>query len=210
MAIIGSYNGASIIGVPPTPGIRELQLDMNDTAAASRSPFTGTEQIQAWPGADWWEATITLPPLTEDDAAAWTAFLGELRGIVNVFYLSDPLRRHPKGTPRGAPVIRGVNAAMATTLNLKGFTPNTYRHLLPGDQMQIGKRLHRVLNVVNSDADGDATAVLWPSLREATADGDPIVLNNPRGLFRLAENKRSVLSTETKLSNVTIRAIEAR
>ena len=210
MAVIGSYNGAAIIAFPSKPGIRQLELEMNDTAASSRSPFTGTEQIQAWPGADWWGANITLPQLDSDDAAVWTAFLGELRGIANVFYLSDPLHRRPRGNPQGTPVIRGVNAAMATSLNIKGLTPNTARHLLPGDQLQVGQRLHRVLNVVNSDANGYATVSIWPSLREATSDNDPLILNNPRGLFRLAENKRSVLSTETRLTGVSIRAVEAR
>ena len=99
---------------------------------------------------------------------------------------------------------------MALTLNTKGWLPNAFRLLLPGDQLQLGNRLHRVLDVVNSDANGNAAITLWPSIREATADGDPIILNNPQGLWRLAENRRSVLSDETRLSGISFKCMEAR
>lgn len=210
MAVIGTFNGASIVAFPSKPGIQQLQLDMNDTVAMSRSPFTGQTQVQSWPGADWWEASITLPQMNESDAAIWTAFLAELRGMTNMFYLSDPLHKQPQGSPQGTPVIRGVNPAMATTLNTRGWKANTFRLLLPGDQIQIGQRLHRVLDVVNSDTAGYGTINIWPSIREATTDGQALILNNPQGLFRLADNKRSVLTTETRLSGISFRAIEAR
>jgi hypothetical protein len=210
MAIIGTFNGASIVALPTHPGFKQLELVMNDTVAMSRSPFTGQNQVQAWPGADWWQANVSLPQMNQTDAGVWTAFLGELRGMTNVFYLSDPLHRHPSGTPQGAPLISGVNVAMATSLNTKGWKPSTYRLLLPGDQIQIGQRLHRVLDVVNSDSSGNATIAIWPSIREATTDGQALILNNPQGLFRLATNQRSVLTTETRLSGISLKAIEAR
>lgn len=115
MAVIGSYNGASIIAFPERPGIKQIEFVMNDTVAMSRSPFTGSTQVQAWPGSDWLEANITLPQMVAADAQVWTAFLAELRGITNVFYLSDPLHRRPAGNPQGSPVISGVNAPMAHT-----------------------------------------------------------------------------------------------
>jgi hypothetical protein len=151
-----------------------------------------------------------MPQMTQADKSVWSAFFGECRGITNTFYLFDPLHRHPAGTPQGTPVVNGVNVAMSTNLNVRGFTPNTFRHLLPGDYLQLGHRLHEVMDVVNSDANGNATISLWPSIREATADGDPIILNNPQGLFRITTNRRSVLTTETRLSSLSFQAREAR
>lgn len=210
MAVTGNYLGASIIALPSTPAFKEVELIMNDTVAMSRSPFTGTTQVQAWPGADWWEASLTLPQLTQADAVVWSAFLGELRGMANVFYLRDPSYRGPFGVPQGAPVVNGVNVAMSQTLNTRGWKPSTFRLLLPGDLLQIGYRLHRVLDVVNSDATGAAAISIWPSIREATTDGEAIVLKQPQGLFRLADNRRSVLSTESRLSGISFKALEAR
>ena len=207
---IGTYNGAAILAFPSHPAPKSIELVMNDTVAMSRSPFTGSTQVQSWPGSDWWEANIALPKLQAADAAVWSAFLAECRGMLNVFYLSDPTYKGPQGTVLGVPVVSGANNAMATQLATKGWTPNSFRLLLPGDYLQLGNRLHKILDVVNSDASGNATITVWPSLREATTDGQAINLNNPRGLFRLAENRRSVLTDETRLSGVSVKAIEAR
>lgn len=210
MATIGTYNSAAIIALPANPAPKSVELGMNDTNAMSRSPFTGSTQVQAWPGADWWDATIALPQMHAADAAIWSAFLAECRGILNVFYLSDPSYTGPKGTVKGTPVVNGVNNAMATTLNTKGWAASSFRLLLPGDYIQVGNRLHRVLNQMNSDANGHATIAIWPSLREATTDGEAINLNKPAGLFRLTDNRRSVMTDETRLSGISLKAIEAR
>jgi hypothetical protein len=211
MAVIGSYNGSSsILAFPSKPAPRQIELGMNDTNAIGRSPFTGQTQVQSWPGADMWDASIALPKLTAEDAAVWSAFLAETRGTLNVFFLSDPTYKGPRGTLKGSPVVSGVNNAMATVLNTRGWTASLYRLLLPGDYLQLGNRLHRVLDQVNSDGSGNATISIWPTLREATADGDAINFNNPKGLFRFVSNRRSVLTDETRLSGVTLKAIEAR
>jgi hypothetical protein len=215
--VIGTYNGASILAFPTSPAPKQIELAMNDTNAMSRSPFTGSTRVQAWPGADWWDASIALPQLQAANAAVWSSFLAECRGMLNTFLLSDPAYSGPQGTVKGAPVVSGVNNAMATTLNTRGWTPSSFRLLLPGDYLQLGSiasgvpcRLFRVLDQVNSDANGNATITIWPSLREATTDGEAITFNKPAGLFRLAENRRSVLTDITKLSGISLKAIEAR
>ena len=223
MPILGTFNGASILVFPAKPDLRQVTLKTNDTNAVQRSPYTGSTQIQAWPGADWWSAEIALPQMTPVNAALWSGFLAECRGMLNVFLFGHPLFRKPQGKPKGAPVVSGVNAAMATTLSTRGWKPNTNGHLLPGDYLQIGTtptlatagqpglcRYHRVCEQVNSDGNGNATITVWPSLREATTDGEVIILNNPRGLFRLASNDSSMLSTETRLSSVSLQIVEAR
>ena len=210
MAILGTYKGQSIINFPASPGLRQLQIDMNDTVAMQRSPFVGTTQVQAWPGADFWTADLTLPQMNAANAAIWAAFLGECRGMQNCFYLGHPLYQHPMGSAKGAPVVSGVNVPMATSLITRGWLPTNFRLLLPGDRIQIGFRLHMVLDVVDSDASGNATISIWPSIREATADGEPVVLNKPQGLWRLADNKRSVLSTFNRFSSISFKLLEAR
>lgn len=214
---IGTYNNAAIIAFPTTPAPKSIELGMNDTVAMSRSPFSGSTQHFAWPGADWWDANIALPQMVGANAATWSAFLAELRGLLNVFLLSDPSYTGAKGTVSGAPVVSGVNNAMSSTLNTRGWTASSSGVLLAGDYFQLGSiasgvpcRLFRVLDTVNSDANGNATINIWPSLREATTDGQAINFNQPAGLFRLAQNRRSVLTDETRLTGVSLKAIEAR
>lgn len=211
MAIIGNFNGASIVALPTSPGLKSLKLVNVDAVSKSVSPFTGTTQVQAWPGGDYWMGSFELPRMTANQAAVWSAWQMELRGMLNVFALGDPLYKHPAGVAKGTPVINGVHAAMATSINTKGWQVNTYRQLLPGDYLQIGYRLHRVLDQANSDASGNSSLAIWPSLREALTDGTPIILREPKGLFRLTSNSRSMLSDETRLHAIgTIAFIEAR
>lgn len=212
MAIIGSYNGASIIALPQHPAPKQIQLEMNNNVAAPVNPFTGaTLQVLAWPGGDWWTGQIALPKLRPGvETAIWNAFLAEVRGKLNVFLLGDSSYTGPHGSVKGQPLVNGLQSPMATTLVTKGWTPNSYRLLLPGDYLQVGFRLHRVLDVVNSDANGDATISIWPSLRDTLADGQAIVLNEPVGLFRMADNKQSMLVDETRMGAASFNIVEAR
>jgi hypothetical protein len=208
-------NTVNLVAMPTAPGFRDIQFDVNDTVSAVRSPFSGLTQTQTWPGADWWSATATLPPLTRAQAAQWTAFLMELRGMQNGLLLGDPLCTAPQGAPVGAPVANtaggtGWNAAGTTTLYTRGWTPGRFRLLLPGDAIQVGYRFHRVLDPVNSDVNGDAAITIWPSLREVPADGTKIILKNPQGLFRLANNKRTWSISNALHTTMSIQFTEFR
>jgi hypothetical protein len=183
---------------------------MSDAVAIVTSPFTGQTQAQVWPGADQWTGTITLPPLTQCEADEWIAFLGELRGMANCFFLGFPLKRTSRGNPSGVPLVDGTNIAGGSTLNTRGWGANAFRLLLPGDGIQVGTRLHKVINPVNSDANGKATISIWPSLREQPNDGQQVIINNPQGLFRLASNKRTWNYSPSQLTRISFQIQEYR
>jgi hypothetical protein len=212
MSIIGTFNGASIIALPSSPAPKQIQLEMNNIVAAPTNPFTGsTMQVLAWPGGDWWTAQIALPQLRPgEQVGTWQGFLAECRGKLNVFMLGDSSYQSPRGTAKGQPLVNGAQSPMAITLNTKGWTPNSYRLLLTGDYLQVGYRLHRVLDTVNSDANGDATISIFPSLRDPLTDGEQIILNNPKGLFRMQENKQSMLIDVSHMGGCSFNVVEAR
>jgi hypothetical protein len=106
--------------------------------------------------------------------------------------------------------VTSSNTTGSTTLATRGWLPNQFRLLMPGDCLQVGYRLHRVLDVVNSDENGMAQISIWPSLREVPTDGEAIILNNPKGLFRLATNKRTWSSDYTRLTNLSFQILEFR
>jgi hypothetical protein len=214
MSITGTFNGASIVALPTSPGLRSVEFSLNDGVSTVTSPYTGQTQTQVWPGADSISGTITLPTMTQEQADNWIAFLMELRGMANCFLIGDPMKTTPRGHVQGFPVVSmtttGTNAVGSTTLYTRGWTPNQYRLLLPNDCMQIGYRLHRVLDVVDSDEYGNAQINIWPSIRDVLTDGEAITLNNPQGLFRLATNKRTWSSDYTQLTNLSFQILEFR
>jgi hypothetical protein len=208
----GYVEDFNLVSLPSKPGPRSVQLTMNDAVAATRYPFTNVTRTQTWPGADSWDIQVTLPPMARCDAANWIAFLMNLRGQANVFQIGDLEGAAPLGEPVGAPLVDGtddaVNTATSTTLYTKGWEPSTFRLLLPGSYLQIGYRLHMVLDVVNSDGSGKASFSVWPSLREQPADGTPITLAHTTGLFRLAANTRQWNYDVVQLYGISFRATE--
>jgi hypothetical protein len=208
-------NAVSIVVLPSAPGLRSVEFDFEDAVASNVSPFTGQTQTQEWFGADKWSGMATLPPLSQCQADQWISALMECRGIAIPFLMGDPLKTSPAGNLQGSvPLIdnsvSGCNQTGAQLLNTKGWAASAFRLLLPGDYVQVGYRLHRNLDVVNSDASGKATLSLWPSLREGPVDSTAVILNNPQGLFRRADNKRTWSADITRLSRLSFPFAEYR
>jgi hypothetical protein len=207
-------NTYNLVAMPATPGPAEIEIAMNDAVAVVTSPFTRQEQTQTFPGGDFWDAMITLPPLSQAKAWPWEGFLAELRGRLNVFQCGDPRAAAPQGSGLGAPVVAQYgdifNVRMTWVLATSGWAPAQSGLLLPADYFQIGYRLHRVCEPVISDAYGNATLTIWPSLRETPENGTPLNLNFPQGLFRLASNRRAIHSSKQRLTTISMSFVEAK
>lgn len=195
----------NLVAMPATPGMRTVEFEMSDAVAIVTSTFTGQVQAQQWPGADMLRGTMTLPVLQQPEADAWISFLMELRGMANAFLIGDPLKTIPRGTAAGTPTVNGAQAAGSQTLAMSGFTGT--RCLLPGDWIQTGFRLYRVLEQQDS---GTASVGIWPSLREALSGGESIITSNTKGLFRLAANNRTWSTDVTRYSQISFKIQEYR
>lgn len=84
------------LNLPSSFGIGNIVLKAKNAVAVTRSPFTFKEQTQQYEGQAW-AATVTLPPMKRQDAAAWTAFLMSLKGPRGTFLMGDPNCKDPRG-----------------------------------------------------------------------------------------------------------------
>ncbi|HUN99232.1 MAG TPA: hypothetical protein VMU69_23750, partial [Bradyrhizobium sp.] len=100
-----SYN---LVSLPSSPSPSDITLGMNDTVGEVVGAFDREQQEQLWPGGDWWDAQITLPPMPRAQAADWEGFLADLQGKLNVFQIGDPRADIPLGTALGVPVVTGT------------------------------------------------------------------------------------------------------
>jgi hypothetical protein len=203
-------NTVSVVSLPATAGsLQSLDWSGTTTAAVVKSVFTGQVQVQRWPGADAWSGTATLPPLTRAKANPWKAALLQMQGMTNALQLGDPMGTTPMGIVQGTPVVDG-SIAGGSTLYSRGWTPSQLNLLLPGDYLQVGYRLHMVLDEVISDSSGKAPINIWPSLREVPLDGEVIVTTNAVGLFRLANDTTTWSADVTKLTHMSFPVQEYR
>lgn len=191
----------------PEPLPDKLVLRAVDVAAISFSPWTGEQQVQQHQGA-WWEGEVSLPFMKRAQWAKWAAFLISLRGQVGTFYMPAYMTLSPQGSG-GSPKVNGGGQTGAT-LNLKNFAVSTSNVLLAGDFLQVGDELKQVLTDTSSNGSGYATVDIYPPLRESPANDANVILDNPKGLFRLASNKRQwTLSPGDIFTNISFNIREA-
>lgn len=166
---------------------KSLQVKQVNSVSRSESPFDLSDTVYDW-GGEMWAIEGPLPPMLRDSAASYIAFVAKLKGIKGsfLFPVHEPT---PRGVATGLPVIDGAGQT-GNTINVRGFTSDTINILREADYIQIGSGLNTSLHMVLSDADTDVSGntplTLWPSLRSSPADGEPVVVSNCKGLFRLS------------------------
>jgi hypothetical protein len=112
-----------------------------------------------------------------------------------------------------------MNYAGAGQLSTSAWLPNKIGIFLPGDFFQLTvpdstgtprNRLYQYVGQSPASSDGGGNAVLdiFPALREAPA-GVPLVLTNPQGEFRLADNRREAAAQSTKTFMLQLKCREA-
>jgi len=151
--------------------VSAIELRARSVVGVSRSPFTGHAQIYRWPG-QWWEGTITLPPMHWHRAKKWAAWVLALNGPEGTFRVRLDESFPRSGTAGHGWHVGAAAQAGATWLPLTPANGGTGVAQV-GDFLYIsaggGAHLHRVLSV-ETDAGGAMTGVhVFPRLRGAFA-----------------------------------------
>lgn len=168
---------------PAAPGFNVRELMPRTAVGVAESPFTGHQQVYAWP-AQFLVFSFSLPPMKDAQAGEWAAFFMALNGPEGAFYLGDSVRKTSRGTVGGSWLVGAGAAANSTTLPLKSGTG----HAALGDWLQVGtgtgSRLHRVVKV-NLSAGAMVSVDVFPRLRAAYAEDVAVSFANAKGIFRL-------------------------
>ena len=162
----------------PAHSVLRAVPSLQVAAAASQSPFTGTQQVQFW-GGEWWTFEIELKANRGQQARALGAFLVQLRGIVGTFLLDVPQRALGA---IGTPLVKGAGQSGGSLLTDGWALSQTC--MQAGDFFSIGAgantRLYQLTADVVSNGAGDATLQFVPNLRAAPADNTALTITAPR------------------------------
>lgn len=178
----------------PIEHMSSIEIRKASVVGVSRSPFTGSQQVQAHAG-QWWELDLFFSKMLRSEAEQVASGIVRLNGMEGTLLLpphKDHVNRGPGG---GSPVVDG-NDQTGNDLVIKSATPTITGYLLTGDYISLGTggftRLFKVLEDVDTDGAGGATLVVWPKLRLAAPQNNDLVeVEEPKGTFRLAENVSS-------------------
>ena len=186
------------LSTPTTIGIESIELRAVNAVATSQSPFTFKQQVVAHQGQRW-EASVNIPSVRRDKAAAWKAMLTALKGQVGTFLLGDPDYDSPQGTVSSC-VLSGSAGAATATVVMTGS-------LLAGDYIQLGSGSSSKLHQVLVDQTGDGSLEIWPDLRSDYTD-ETAVTSSPKGVFRLSQNISSWSIDNASFYGIAFEAIE--
>ena len=218
-------SGVDLIPLPTSPGFRTMGWSPLDTTSDNTSPFTGSQQMLRWIGADSWNITISLPKLSTSDAANWTATFLSLFGRLHAFQVGNQMYSGPQntdGAQGSTPVVDGgagvSNAPGTNLIATRGWTPGTLNVMTAGDYLQIGYRMYIVTSSASSDSAGKAQLSVWPSIRiydplhnvVAIPDGTAIDITAPVGIFRRADDVLSWTSDYTRLTEFSFKCREVK
>jgi hypothetical protein len=148
-------------------------------AQAYESPFDGSLQTGASMGPRW-ECSLSIRPMTEDDAVELEAWIMKLRGQANRALLPYFKRQTPRGTISTSGVtLDGALAAGATQCSLAGC--GNAGTLKTGDMMKIGDQMVMAVDgPYTADASGNMANVVFEyPLRAAALTGASVTLNAP-------------------------------
>lgn len=184
-----------------TPQSSDFGVAYNDMAFTS--VFSNAQQIVSFPG-DYWQLSMTLPPLGRDKERQLAVTLGKLRGRSNWFRFRDKRYRHPGGM--GNPIIDGSNQ---TGLRLQTrLWAASQKVLSAGDYITVADQMFQVTEDVTSDASGNALIPLNMWIRVSPTSGAKVEYREPYAVMRLSNSQNSI-KRQVGQAGITIQAREA-
>jgi hypothetical protein len=169
------------------PNITPAKIEFVAKTQASKftSPFTGRSQVVRYQAGQWWECTLTFPPLTATDAQTLSGFITGLSGQQGTFYYKLPSKFRLSG-----------NVAITVGGNGNDVTVNT-------GTPQVG--LYGTDSVSNRLVQFTSATSIFPAL----AAGNTTINPTSGSLFRLASNEVRYTVDEAMMYGFVIPVIEA-
>lgn len=159
-----------------------------------------------------WLADITLPVKEREDLDRWESVFDQGDGLAGFYSAFDVVHRIPSGTATGLTRDGGTGLAWCTVgaagargdryVSLAGLLTSQATGFKQGDHIcitQDGENygfLHKIIANAATDSAGAATVMIKPRLRENVVAGQMVKLENPRGVFRLADEDVPFVSRE--------------
>lgn len=188
----------------PVPLIRSVSRHLATAVGGSKSPFTGTEQVQDFKG-EWWAYDIEMAIVQGRNGQIMSAFLAQLGGRRSTFLFADPSVRNT--AIFATPLVNGANQT-GNALVTDGWATTG---LKTGDFFSLGvdaaTRFYQVTADVTPVA-GAATVQFVPELRSPPVDNSPLTVVAPMVLLRAEAPVPSSISGADRYQ-ISIRAREA-
>jgi len=193
----------TLITMPSSPAFQKSDWGIRRAVAVSESPFSGAQQTYKYARAQWY-ATLSLPPMKRDQAAAWHAFFLQCEGRANTFLLGDPDATTIIGTATSATVAASASVN-ATSISL---TIGSGKTLNAGSYIQLGTGASSRLHMVVDNNTGNGAVTIQPPLKSAITTSTTVTMTNAKGVFRMDSNDLTWSANEISVYGITFSCTE--
>ena len=177
------------LSLPTVRGPRQTELRLRSKAAVYESPWTGSVQVQEHTG-KFWEIILEIPPMNRPEYAAWESFIFSLRGRVGTFKAGPQYASTSQGDNDGSDKTVESIDSTSTKLTVSGFSSSTNGVMKEGDYIEVNNELKIVRKDADSDNSGEADLHIEPFFRKDPAQGDTVIIEDPKGVFRLTDEPK--------------------
>ncbi|WPJ68573.1 hypothetical protein OMDBNIEC_00087 [Salmonella phage STP-SP5] len=181
-----------------------MEWYLSSNSVEFTSPFNGASQTVSYPGSRW-EASLVFDNLNDWQSRKLEVILAKLDGKAGRVMIHD-FGRWGRA-PMGKPVVNGASNT-GTVLITKGWTPNR-KVLWEGDYISVNGELKLITEDAWSDDSGNIVLQIAPMLRNIPPNGATIETQNPRGSFRLADNRNGVGRQPAFNNSISLNFVEA-
>ena len=199
--------------MPTSPNFIESEWTIKRAVTTSISPFTFGSQSAKYSGSQW-IATVKLPPMKQVLAVEWQAFFMQLNGGFGTFLMGDPDALAVRGTISNTIAVNGSHAVGAYDIVIDGADISDATLFKKGDYVQFNSdassKLHMIIANVASDASGNATLTIEPSLSAILTDNATISYTSPKCLMRMQTNDLSWSADQISLYGIAFACEEVR
>lgn len=163
---------------PTSPGFRALDFK-NVRPTLINHSLSGKRSVRQI-GAQYFNFTISMPPMTHSDAMDIFAFLQKQKGGFETFTIQYPTDNRGASKAETDILVNGAHSVSDNTIALDGFTASTTGVLKAGDLIKFAhSKVYMVTTDCDSDASGQTTVSIEPNLVATLANNSAVIVNKP-------------------------------
>ena len=180
---------------PTTVNFRTLQFQDNRPTLLNQT-LSGKKQVRQI-GSQYFSFTVQMPPMKQENAQAYFAFLQKQKGSFENFTIAAPLDNLGAGKGESDILVNGSPSLADGSIALDGFAASQTGALKAGDLIKFANhtKVYMVQSDIDSDGSGALTVLISPSLVATLADNEAVTVNKPQFTVYL-QNNEIVYSTD--------------
>ena len=174
---------------PTTVNFASIQFKDNRPTLLNQT-LSGKKSVRQI-GGQYFSFTVQMPPMKQENAQSYFAFLQKQKGSFEDFTIAAPLDNLGAAKSETDIKAAGSHTAGDGSIALDGFTANQSGCLKAGDLIKFANhsKVYMVQANIDANSSGALTVLISPNLVTALADNVAVIVNKPQFTVYLESNE---------------------